>query len=192
MPNYFPTDCLLYLWVNSILGTVGTSLALHPCGPIFWLGQLFSLQGEKGKRGFFHSLIYSGHAWPQMVSNCRTNMMGSSIPKNIPPFWVFFDVGFPRTPFVVRSRFPFYWESDARTRIGGVTAAAGRGEGMKKSFDFFGSVWKEGGGGEDPDSIEEGRRSAMKKKKKGDPRGLQIICCDKGKKVLRCTLCLFS
>ena len=113
-------------------------------------------------------------------------------PKNIPPFWVFFDVGFPRTPFrckvaisILLGKRRSYqdWRSDG---------SEGRGDGMKKSFDFFWQRVERGSGGGDPDSIEEGRRSAMKKKKNGDPRGLQIICCDKGKKVLRCTLCLFS
>ncbi len=125
-----------------------------------------------------------------MVSNCRTNMMGSIPPKHSSLLGVF-RRGISPKPFRCKVEISILlgkrrsyqdWRSDG---------SEGRGEGMKKSFDFFGSVWKGGGGG-DPDSIEEGRRSAMKKKKKGDPRDLQIICCDKGKKVFRCTLCVFS
>ena len=165
------------------LASMWTDILIRPA--------LFPPGGKRKERLFSFAYLFWACMAPNGIKLSHQYDWAAS-PKNIPPFWVFFDVGFPRTPFVVRSRFPFYWESDARTRIGGVTAAAGRGEGMKKSFDFFGSVWKEGGGGEDPDSIEEGRRSAMKKKKKGDPRGLQIICCDKGKKVFGCTLCVFS
>ncbi len=122
---------------------MGTSLAFASMWTDILIRPALFPPGGKGKeRLFSFAYLFWACMAPNGIKLSHEYDGQQPPPKNIPPFWVFFDVGFPRTPFrckvaisILLGKRRSYqdWRSDG---------SGGEGDGMKKSFDFLAACGK--------------------------------------------------